>query len=74
MYIALRILYLVMYTFASCLSDNNKAQKGTNGVSTNGVTANFISFDRGTFWVHLRILLVGQQQGLNVYVYIKCIY
>ena len=22
-----------------------------DGVSTNGVTANFISFDRGTFWV-----------------------
>ena len=27
------------------------ARKGTNGVSTNGVTANFICFDRGTFWV-----------------------
>ena len=26
-------------------------RKGTNGVSTNGVTANLISFDRGTFWV-----------------------
>ena len=26
-------------------------RKGTNGVSTNGVTANFIFFDRGTFWV-----------------------
>ena len=25
--------------------------KGTNGVSTNGVTANFMLFDRGTFWV-----------------------
>ena len=27
------------------------ARKGTNGVSTNGVTANFMFFDRGTFWV-----------------------
>ena len=27
------------------------SRKGTNGVSTNGVTANFVFFDRGTFWV-----------------------
>ena len=27
------------------------SRKGTNGVSTNGVTANFMFFDRGTFWV-----------------------
>ena len=26
-------------------------QKGTTGVSTNGPTANFTFFDRGTFWV-----------------------
>ena len=26
-------------------------RKGTNGVSTNEVTANFMFFDRGTFWV-----------------------
>ena len=26
-------------------------RKGTNGVSTNGVTANFMCLDRGTFWV-----------------------
>ena len=26
-------------------------RKGTNGVSTNGAAANFIFFDRGTFWV-----------------------
>ena len=26
-------------------------RKGTNGVSTNGVTANFMFFERGTFWV-----------------------
>ena len=27
------------------------SRKGTNGVSTNGVTANLMLFDRGTFWV-----------------------
>ena len=26
-------------------------RKGTNGVSTNGVTANVMFVDRGTFWV-----------------------
>ena len=26
-------------------------RKGTNGVSTNGVTADFMFFDRGTYWV-----------------------
>ena len=26
-------------------------RKGTNGVSINGVTADFTFFDRGTFWV-----------------------
>ena len=26
-------------------------RKGTNGLSTNGVTAIFMFFDRGTFWV-----------------------
>ena len=26
-------------------------RKGTNGVSANGVTANFMFFDGGTFWV-----------------------
>ena len=26
-------------------------REGTNEVSTNGVTANFMCFDRGTFWV-----------------------
>ena len=29
----------------------SKPRKGTNGVSTNGVTANVIFFDRGTFLV-----------------------
>ena len=33
---------------AECASSN---RKGTNGVSTDGVTATFIFFDRGTFWV-----------------------
>ena len=27
------------------------SRKGTNGVSTNGVTADVMFFDRGTFWV-----------------------
>ena len=27
-----------------------RVRKGTNGVSTSGVTANFVFFDRGTFW------------------------
>ena len=33
------------------LIGNYGVRKGTNGVSTNGVTANFLFFDRGTFWV-----------------------
>ena len=34
-------------------NDNNDkfTRKGTTGVSTNGVTANLMFFDRGTFWV-----------------------
>ena len=28
-------------------------RKGTNGVSANGVIANFMCFDRGTLWVLL---------------------
>ena len=31
----------------------NDLWKGSNGVSTNGVAANFTFFDRGTFWVLL---------------------
>ena len=33
------------------------ARKGTTGVSTNGVTANFMLFARGTFWVLLLTFL-----------------
>ena len=33
------------------IKQTDKARKGTNGLSTNGVTANFMFFDRGTFWV-----------------------
>ena len=29
----------------------DSTRRGTNGVSTNGVTADFMFFDRGTFWV-----------------------
>ena len=31
--------------------DGFMSRKGTNGVSTNGVTTNFMFFDRGTSWV-----------------------
>ena len=31
--------------------DRGKQSERTNGVSTNGVTANFMFFDRGAFWV-----------------------
>ena len=34
----------------SCLG-RDKTRKGTSGVSTNGVTAKSMFFDRGTFWV-----------------------
>ena len=33
------------------LYTNSAAPKGTNGVSTNGVTASSMLFDTGTFWV-----------------------
>ena len=32
-------------------SEKCNVRKGTNGVSTNGVTANIIFFETGTFWV-----------------------
>ena len=35
------------------LSAEEISRKGTNGISTNGVTANFIFFERGTIWVLL---------------------
>ena len=37
-------IYIYMYI-------HTHTRKGTNGVSANGVTAMFMSFDRGTFWV-----------------------
>ena len=42
-----------MHAIDARLSSSSAARsrKGTNGVSTNGVTANFMFFDRGTFWV-----------------------
>ena len=36
-----------------CMAEFSGDRKGTSGVSTNGVTANFMWFDRGTFWVLL---------------------
>ena len=35
------------------MENSGTIRKGTNGVSTNGATANFRLFDRGTFWVLL---------------------
>ena len=40
-------------------------RKGTNGVSTNGVTATILFFDRGTFWV-----LPSSYIGVCIYIYI----
>ena len=37
-------------------------RKGTNGVSTNGVTANIMFFDRGTFWVITPVNLLLSSQ------------
>ena len=38
-------------TWSRSLRATRRSRKGTNGVSTNGVTANLMFFDRGTFWV-----------------------
>ena len=32
-------------------TSSTKHRKWTNGISTNGVTADFMFFDRGSFWV-----------------------
>ena len=42
---------VVQHNGERLLGGIEKGRKGTNGVSTNGVTANFMLFDRGTFWV-----------------------
>ena len=51
-------MYTYMYIYMACLPARPPAsvpaclhRKGTNEVSTNGVTANCMFFDRGTFWV-----------------------
>ena len=43
-------------------------RKGTNGVSTNGVTANFKLFDRGTFWV-LPLICVYIPKSARAYLF-----
>ena len=43
------------------LSFTRQARKGTNGVSTNGVTANVMLFDKGTFLVLLLICFSSSQ-------------
>ena len=39
------------YTTSAAQWLPDSRRKGTNGVSTHGVTADFMLFDRGTFWV-----------------------
>ena len=57
--------YTILYNIAACCQAEmdklrngentefkaNKARRGTTGVSTDGVAANFVFFDRGIFWV-----------------------
>ena len=42
------------------------SQRGTNGVSTSGVTANLMLFDRGTFWGTPVSLLLSPQKCQGV--------
>ncbi len=45
------VIVIVMIMIIMIVNISAGIRKGTNGVSTNGVTANFMFFDRGTFWV-----------------------
>ena len=43
-------------------------RRGTNGVSTKGVTANFMLFGRGTFWVlPLTYLYIPKSARANLF-------
>ena len=44
------IIIMIIIMILLTISD---IRKGTNGVSTSGVTANVMFFDRGTFWALL---------------------
>ena len=44
-------LSLYIYIYVSVYIYRVVDRKGTDGVGTNGVSANLICFDRGTFWV-----------------------
>ena len=48
------------------------ARKGTNGVSTDGVTATFMFFDRGTFWV-LPLPYLNIPKGARVHLSPQCV-
>ena len=45
------------------------ARKGTNGVSTNGVTEFFRLFDRWTFWVLQLTYFYLPQKGARAYIF-----
>ena len=48
---------------ADGLAGREKLRKGANGVATNGVGANFMLFDRGTFWAFpLTCVLLSSHQ------------
>ena len=57
---------------------NRPARRGTNGVGANGVTASFMIFDRGTFWVLALTYFIPPQKcqvclpSSYVYVYSTC--
>ena len=42
--------YIDIYMYIYIYIERERGRKGTNGVSTNGVTAIFMFVDRGTFW------------------------
>ena len=45
------LYHMVLYVIVLHASRRTLVRKGTNGVGTNGVTANVVFFDRGTFGV-----------------------
>ena len=50
----------------------SKIRKGTNGVSTNVVTANCISFERGTFWV-LQLAYFYLPKSARAYLFLQSV-
>ena len=75
MYICMCI-YIYIYTYIFVFGvlveptpSTQTARKGTNGVSTNGVAANFMVFDRGAFLgTPVNLLLYSQKfQGVTFF-------